>query len=111
MCLEVKRTSLTENSLLIKMTTKQKCEKLAKVLETIAAKLRDPEIGVKVWESNEPIMQSLVTHVHLFLKKALELETKGEAPKSARGKKSAAKRTEEEERDYRREMDWPDILY
>jgi hypothetical protein len=57
------------------MTTKQKCEKLAKALDTVASKLRE-DIGAEVWESEEPAVQALIAQVQVFLKKAILIENK-----------------------------------
>lgn len=91
------------------MTTKQKCEKLAKVLETVAEKLRDSDIGVKVWEQEEPTMQTLVAQVQLFLKKAMDVSSEG-LPQTA--KRPSKKKTKEisDEKDNQILNDWPDII-
>lgn len=91
------------------MTTKQKCEKLAAVLETVAAKLRDSEIGEKVWEAEEPTMQTLVSQVHIFLKRAITLsatDTKSLKFKSKKSKNSA----KEKDTDDAILNDWPEII-
>lgn len=91
------------------MTTKQKCEKLAKVLETVASKLRDPSLGEEIWQKNEPTMQALVAQVHMFLKKAMEMDTSNLPNTTTRKRKSKDTNTEEE-RDHKLLHDWPDIL-
>ena len=78
------------------MTTKQKCKKLADVLDVVATKLRDDNIGIKVWEAEEPSMQSLVAQIHIFLKKAIEIAE----PTKKTSKLSKRNLSE----------DWPDII-
>lgn len=90
------------------MTTKQKCEKLAKVLETVASKLRE-DVGTTIWEKEEPTMQALVAQVHLFLKKAMDA-TSGGLPHTAKRKRKPKDLNKEEEKEYRILHDWPDIL-
>lgn len=89
------------------MTTKQKCEKLAKVLETVVSKLRE-DIGQEVWEKDEPTMQALIAQVHLFLKRAMDLTAGTNGKTVKRAKKNKDPKTEEE--DDRILNDWPDIL-
>ena len=73
------------------MKTEQKCQKLASVLETFVTKLRDPSIGVGLWETNERTVMSLVSNLHEILTTAAKLN---------------AEQEEEPEEDF-----WPDILY
>jgi hypothetical protein len=80
------------------MDTKQKCNKLANVLETFAAKLRDPQIGEELWESEEPTMQILVTQLQKALNKAAEV-TKSSSKKRVRVKKKVVE-----------EDEWPDLI-
>ena len=91
---------------LIKMTTKQKCEKLANALESVASKLRDPERSIALWERNEPSMQSLVAQVHLFLKREMEANS----PNTVKKGKKPKDMDSEEGKDYLILHDWPDIL-
>lgn len=91
------------------MTTKQKCEKLAKVLETVAEKLRDPKLGPDLWEQNEPTMQSLVGQVHIFLKRAMDLDS-SDLPSTAKRKRTSKDINAEKDRDDRILNEWPDTL-
>lgn len=91
------------------MTSKQKCEKLARVLETVASKLREPELGVKIWEENEPTMQALVAQVHMFLKRAMEIDS-AELPNTSTKKRKTKNMDEDEQKDFKLLHDWPDIL-
>lgn len=87
------------------MTNKQKCDKLAKILETVAAKMRDPNIGNKVWETEEPALQTLVAQLSVLLKRATEISN--DIPRrSLRGSKINSKSKQEEEF----EDDWPDVI-
>lgn len=87
------------------MSSKQKCETLAKALERVADKLREP-MGRKIWDEIEPTMQSLIAQVHLFLKKEIEL-TSEELPAS---KKSKLKELKDDDKDNQILNDWPDII-
>lgn len=89
------------------MTTKQKCEKLAKVLETVVSKLRE-DIGKEVWERDEPTMQALVAQVHLFLKKAIDVSSERNVKTVKKSKRS--KSADAEAEDDKIMNDWPDIL-
>jgi hypothetical protein len=90
------------------MTTKQKCDKLAKVLDTVASKLRE-DIGVQVWENEEPTMQALVAQVHLFLKKAMDISA-NEVPQTTKRRKKTKELKDEEQKESKILNDWPDIL-
>lgn len=87
------------------MTDKQKCEKLASVLETVATKLRDPKIGIKIWETEEPTLQTLVAQISVILKRATDISNDA-LPRSLqkRGRTAKTKKAETEEEN------WPDIL-
>ncbi len=74
------------------LTTKQKCEKLARVLETVASKISDPNMGEDIWKSEEPTLQILVAQLSILLKRADKLS-----------KQSDIKNTQIED-------DWPDII-
>ena len=79
------------------MTTKQKCEKLAKVLEVVATKLKDESIGVAVWERESPTMIALGANLQIFLKAAIDVA-------SAENKKADdAKNSENLD-------DWPEFI-
>lgn len=56
------------------MTTEEKCKKFAKVLESIASKLRDPNIGVPIWDKDNFMVQSFVSSAHMFLRTARAFE-------------------------------------
>jgi hypothetical protein len=74
-------------------TIEQKCEKLAKILETAADKLRDPDIGVEVWQKEGHAIQSLIAQLTTVLSRAKKISN------SANYKK---KKSEIEE--------WPDTI-
>jgi hypothetical protein len=89
------------------MTTKQKCEKLAKILETIAERLRQ-DSGAELWEKEEPTIQALVAQAQMFLKKAMDFES-DDLPSTARRRKPKNMKADEE-KDYKILNDWPEIL-
>lgn len=89
------------------MTTKQKCEKLAKILETIAERLRQ-ESGAELWDKEEPTIQALVAQAQMFLKKAMDFES-DDLPSTAKRRKVKKTKTEDE-KDDRILNDWPEIL-
>lgn len=90
------------------MTTKQKCEKFSRILETVVSKLRE-DIGTKVWEKEEPTMQVLVSHAHIFLKKAMDISST-ELPSTAKIKIKHKELKTEEEKEFNILNNWPDIL-
>jgi hypothetical protein len=84
------------------MTTKQKCEKLANVLETVATKLRDTSIGTKVWEAEEPSLQILVAQLATILKRATDISNDIQPEPKKRGSQSKRIREYDDE--------WPDVI-
>lgn len=78
------------------LTTKQKCEKLAKMLEIVATKMRDPDLGENIWEMEEPSIQVLVSQVSTLLSAAKKVSS------NSTKNKAEAKLEENEE--------WPDII-
>jgi hypothetical protein len=89
------------------MTNKQKCDKLAKILETVAEKMRDPSIGGKVWTAEEPALQTLVAQLSIILKRATEISN-DVPPRSLRKISGIRKGRNKEEESV--EDDWPDII-
>jgi len=89
------------------MTNKQKCDKLAKILDTVAEKMRDPSIGGKVWETEELALQTLVAQLSVILKRATEISN-DIPPRSLRKSSLARRGKAKQEEDV--EDDWPDII-
>lgn len=84
------------------LTTKQKCEKLATVLETVAVKLRDEKLGAVLWETEELSIQTLVSKLSLILARAADITS--DSPKGVRRySKKSTKAKEVVD-------DWPDII-
>lgn len=75
------------------MKTAEKCQKLSAVLETFAQKLRDPNIGVDLWDENEDTFLVLTSKLHKILTKASMLRDH-----------TAIENPEDIE-------EWPDIIY
>lgn len=57
------------------LTTKQKCEKLATMLDSVAVKLRNPDMGEEIWEMEEPTIQALVSQITTILSAAKKIST------------------------------------
>lgn len=83
------------------LTTKQKCEKLAKTLEVVVSKLRDPAIGVELWHEEELTIQLLIGQITNFLAAAKKLSST--KPTTTKVTKTISKKKVDKE-------EWPDII-
>jgi len=83
------------------MTSKQKCDKLAKMLETVAGMLREPSLGTKVLEAEEPALQTLVAQLSIVFKRATQI---------SKNENSSMKRTGKKTKEDDVSDDWPDII-